>query len=211
MTAECISTRPAALLALAALLCACGGPRERMVAETDAVGEVEQTLELIAALPSWERTRSYDRDAHFTEAEVRVYVDSARVLSGFDPANVSAGIEAAMAWADGEGWGVAMALEADLYVLNRVMFAVPERIPLEEARFFVNLGRRLPPPPPQPYFEPLRPVVVDATGAIADIAPSYASVALVSRYRAVEEFEHLRATYGFRDPIRYAGDPVPPR
>lgn len=211
MTAECALTRPAVLLALAALLCACGGPRERMVAEADAEGEVEQTLELIAALPPWRRTRSANAEYQFGESEVRVYVDSARVLSGFDPANVSAGIELAMAWANREGSGVAFELEADLYVLNRVMFAVPERIPLEEARFFVNLGRRLPPRPPKPYFEPLPPVVVDATGAIADIAPVHASVTLVSRYRAVEEFEHLQATYGFRDPIRYAGDSIPPR
>lgn len=184
---------------LAALLVACGGPRSRMVAESDADGEVEQALELIAALPEWNLTRSLDPNSRFGEAEVRSYVEAARLLSTFDPANVREAYGLALAWAKSEGdLSTLHAVEGDLYVLSRVLFAVPARVAHEEARYFTVHHITLPPPPPKAYAEPLKPVVVDEAGAITEILPARAGLVLAGPYRAVEEFDHFLGVYGFR-------------
>lgn len=196
-----------ASLLVVALLVACGGPRSRMVAEADVDGEVEQALEVIAALPEWNQTRSLDPSSRFGEAEVRSYVEAARLLSTFEPTNVREAYGLALDWARSEGdLSTVHAVEGDLYVLSRVLFAVPSRVAHEEARYFAVHHIALPPPPPKAYAEPLKPVVVDENGAISGILPARAGLALAGPYRALEEFDHFLEVYGFRGVIRYSRD-----
>ncbi len=61
--------------------------------------------------------------------------------------------------------------------------------------------------PPVPFANLLHPVVLDADGAVIDLEPASHQPVVVGSYEAVDAFDHLRATYGFRDPIRYAGPP----
>ncbi len=131
---------PYALMAL--LLLACGGPRSRMLSETEAEGEVERALELIAELPSWYGTRTFDVSRHFTDADVRAYVETARALRALEPESVRTAYQLIMDWAHGEGIHPADVFSADLYVLNRILFAAPEKVPQAEARDFADTAAR---------------------------------------------------------------------
>lgn len=192
------------LLIAGVCLLACGGPRARLLDETDAEGETALALQLIAELPSWWATRPLHAQS-LTPADVRTYADAARTLRTLDPESVRAAYVELMAWLDRQDPGTRREIGADLYVLDRILFAVPDRVSSSEARYFVDHARQLP-PRPMPEVVNLRwPVVLDAQGAIVGIEPMSAGPMLVGPYRALEAFDHRRAVYGFREDIRYAG------
>lgn len=198
------------LLFASLLLWACGGPRSRLLAEADAEGEVADALALIVELPDWDRTRTRDEDQWFTADDVRTYVETARVLRAMDPDNVRAAYRIYVDWAAEQPDEIDVHPTHVLFVLDRVLFALPGSAPREEARFFAVVGSTAAAALGPPNVPLLQPIVVDDAGAIADIAPSWAIRSPRGPYDAVAAFDHYRATYGFRDPIRYAGDPPPP-
>lgn len=193
---------PALLVGL--VLLACGGPRARMLDETDAEGETALALQLIAELPSWWKTRPLHAEG-FAAADVRAYVDTAQTLRGLDPENLRAAYVELVAWLDRQDAGTRREVGADLYVLDRILFAVPDGVPSSEARYFADHARPLPPQPMPAVLNLRWPVVLDAQGAVLDIEPMWTGPALVGPYRALEAFDHRRATYGFREDIRFAG------
>lgn len=196
------------LVFVCALLWACGGPRSRLLAETDAEGEVADALALIAELPDWDRTRSRDEGEWFTADDVRAYVETAQALRAMDPESVRAAYRIYVDWAAEQPITSAGHPTHVLFILDRVLFAIPMRVPWGEQRYFASVGKDFTSliSPPE-YAALLHPVIVDDNGAIAEIRPAWETNHRPSGpYDAVDAFDHYRATYGFRDPIRYAGD-----
>lgn len=149
---------------------ACGGPRSRLLAETEAEGEVAEALALIAELPDWSRTRTYVEDDWFTEDDVRAYVEAARAMRAMDPENVRAAYRIYVDWAAGQPFHGAHHLTNVLFVLDRVLFDLPVKVPWEERRYFADLGKEFSSLFRTPeYAALLSPVIVDDSGAIVRI------------------------------------------
>lgn len=192
------------------LLWACGSPRHRLLDETGAEGEVATALALLGELPRWSVPDACGSGHRLTGDDIRVYADVARRLRALEPGSLLEAWTLHGAWAREQPAAVAVHLTYDLYVLHRVLFALPAGAAADEARPFVSFSRSV-----SDFFgKPdtggalLYPVSLDEDGAIDDISPACAHRVPVAPYDAARAFEHYRSTYGFRDPIRYAGDPT---
>lgn len=185
-------------LAFLALLVGCGPMRVQMPDAAAPPGEPLRAARLMLELPPW-GAADYGAPPRPAETFAPAYYEAARVLSTMAPDDVRAGLVASVEWTRRHHLRAWERLQQNVFVLNRLIFAIPADTP-KTGRQMVFWKRIR---PPREYIEqPVAwPVVVDSGGRVVGIE----SVRPPTGYFPVEDFDRLRARFGFRAP-----DDLPP-
>ncbi len=185
-------------LAFLALLVGCGPMRVQMPDDAAPPGEPLRAARLLFDLPPWGAVTAR-RTPRPVDAFAPAYFATARALVAMAPEDVRAGMAGVMTWSRGSAVGVHRRLEENIFLLNRLIFAIPADAPKtgQQMAFWKWI------PPPREYIEqPLVwPVIVDPGGRVLGVE----SVPPPTTYLALDDFDRLRARFGFRAP-----DDLPP-
>lgn len=139
LVAKQTTSRPPLLLCLLAALTSCSPNQNRPTLDVERDAGASLTVDALEARV--EQTASCTAGA-LTEAEVDRVNRLARDLQAHPQATVRAALGALV---DREA-SPTLELEARLFVLLRVYFAVPDQMPLEDARFFGGVTYAMRPP-----------------------------------------------------------------
>lgn len=188
-----MTDRRAMLVALVLLLTACGAAPTRLPDGSRPDGEAGAVGDIVLGLPTWapESRRVHAPGPGWTarSLEFERYLAAARALARVPPESIERGYGAALDYAEKERFG--LQVQYNLYVLNRLLFALPETEPLDRHHSFITEpGVRLP-PPTVAYVQ--WPVKTDLNGHIEGIASPMSFV--ISAYDATGEFQHFLAHY----------------
>jgi hypothetical protein len=152
--------------------------------EQTAVKEIGDRLR---ACPAWSELTAIDRDSS------RKIIEALVDISAYDLEIIRKGIAEYISQAERSQQGYDVAAMSRLFILNRVLFAVPEKAPRLSVQFFGGWGGV---PSDSTHINLMWPLAYDHTGSLYLSGPY--SGYFGETYLAIAEFDWLRDTFDRR-------------